>query len=561
MTRRLRGRLAMTLAAIVVVVLAGTWSVGEAQVDNEVARMTEKMKTVCVGRLLVDLPDEAEIELDRARIHGFDIATYVESTEEFLARVANREAQLRSTPDRLGGNKNLELVKEIKTDAGLAGKLFIHGRVVTEGRRANGLESEAYRFESVALEALVHGNGLSFDIGADQYDPARSGNLARLVGQLVPNPEGAIPTEAGYCIDRAYVRDPLTPDQGEQVMMAAWLPSRPDVKFEMMLAAGLQPADQSLLERSDNSSLGKLVNIGRISRLRAAQRMIAGLNGDELVRRFVEDNDSVVYNFTWEVDGKEDDVLVPHTVFMMDTGTSNKGPVPSSLSEGAAVGLWDAVTSSIRFRPAPTMKRIEASPAPPLGIHASAGEICPQSGWWLCGDGDPHTGVLGGQRQYIEKGARMPQALLLPAQTWWERIRGLQPSYEAGSPTSWKLVDKRSRKRISPQLALAVATPATPAAGQDRHERSALPHRQLSPVGSYASTGTPCPASGWWRSVEPNALDGTRWFAQGSLLPPATFMVPPSVFGRANGAPRAIRRRGAWQLVRIAEAEDPQQLA
>jgi hypothetical protein len=89
----------------------------------------------------------------------------------------------------------------------------------------------------------------------------------------------------------------------------------------------------------------------RISKLRAAPREISGLLGEELVERFVEENDARVHSFWWEVKGTEDDVLIPHVVLKMNTGTSQRGPVPSSLSDAAALGLWDRILSSIRLRP------------------------------------------------------------------------------------------------------------------------------------------------------------------------------------------------------------------
>jgi hypothetical protein len=371
----------------------------------------------------------------------------------------------------------------------------------------------------------------------------------------VPNPDNLIPAEPGYCIGRGYVRDPLTAEQRERVTLFARLPSRPDIGIELSLAAGITPAQEGLLQRSDSSFQKRLFESGRVSRLRAAPRKIAGLEGDELVRRFVEPNDAVVYNLWWEVNGTRDDVLVPHVLLMMDTGVGENGPVPSSLSEEAAMGLWDTITSSIRLRQTSVPKRAEVANQVPLGIFASAGDICPQSGWWLCSDGGNGTNVLGGQRQYIEKGTRMPQALLLPPQTWWEKLRGLQSSYESSTPTAWKLEDKRSRKRIAPAVQLAAAISAAPVATLAMaNSAGAVPQAPV-PLGSYASTGAPCPASGWWRSEEPQSLDGTRWFAQGSVLPPATFVVPPEVFGRSGTAPKAIRRRGTWQLVRHAEAE------
>ena len=145
----------------------------------------------------------------------------------------------------------------------------------------------------------------------------------------------------------------------------------------------------------------------------------------------------------------------------------------------------------------------------------------------------------------------MPQALLLLPQTLWDKMRGLQPSMESASRTSWKLVDYRARKRTPAELPLANA--AMPAVATVAVARRDSGDRIRVPVGSYSSTGLPCPASGWWRCEESHALDGTRWFAEGSLFPPATFTVAQGVFGRSSNGPKAIQRRSAWRLMRVAE--------
>ena len=151
-----------------------------------------------------------------------------------------------------------------------------------------------------------------------------------------------------------------------------------------------------------------------------------------------------------------------------------------------------------------------------------------------------------GQVQYHRKGDHMPQALLLPRQTLWQKVKRIQPSVESAQPTAWKLVDKRQRPRPSAHVPLA--QPGVPAAGPE------LPMGGGRAVakGSYARTGEACPASGWWRCEETQALDGARWFARGSLLPAATFQVPVGVFGKPGG-PEFIQRRSVWQLVRPAE--------
>jgi hypothetical protein len=146
----------------------------------------------------------------------------------------------------------------------------------------------------------------------------------------------------------------------------------------------------------------------------------------------------------------------------------------------------------------------------------------------------------------------MPQALLLPRQTLWEKVRGVQPSYESKGVTVWTLVDKRSRARVAPSAPLDQAKVSLSATTAVAIDAGAVAPPVL---GTTAATGTPCPASGWWFCEEINASDGTRWFAQDSLLPAATFVLPYE-YGRALGASKAIRRRGTWRLVRLAQAPD-----
>jgi len=375
----LRSRFAKLLAAVVIGSGAVAFAVGQVREADaarrdqaDVARMTKNMKTVCMGRFLIDLPQETHLELRGPRIDGLNISSVDESKGDFQARLVQREAELRAIPDQFGGNKNLESVKEVMRDNGVFGKIFFHSRKVTEGTQANGLELERYRDEGIAIEAEVHGLGVSFSLAAGDYDPDKVEDLPGLVAKLVPNPLNKIPTEPGFCIDRAWFRDPLTADRGEEIMMSAQLTSHPDIQFLTILAAGNKPAAQSVLERSENTEARlPLTQKFRGSSLRADPRTIGGITGDELIRRVDEINDAVVYTFWWEVAETETSVFIPHFVFKMYVGKSQNGPVPSSLSHDAAVTLWDRISSSIRFHhPAPN-KGSRPAPLPSQSARAA----------------------------------------------------------------------------------------------------------------------------------------------------------------------------------------------
>lgn len=250
-----------------------------------------KMKTLCVGRFLIDLPEEAQVELSEAHIDGFRISAFDETPEEFQKRVADRETQIRAVPDWLGGNKNLESARDVKTDSGLVGKIFMHSRKVNEGTQGNGVGGvERYRDEGITTEALVHGHGISIDLFFANRGLEWVEDLPRLVKQLVTSPKNVIPAEPGFCMDRAYVRDPPTADQREQITMLARMPSHPDVEFMLILSAGLKPDERGVLERAEDTDAGlSMAQRMRISSLRAAPREIGGLAGEELAELVVED--------------------------------------------------------------------------------------------------------------------------------------------------------------------------------------------------------------------------------------------------------------------------------
>jgi len=328
--------------------------------------MTDEMKTGCVGRFSIDVPEETEVEFGPARVDGINIVTFNESLDAFHKRLAERESEIQSMPDRPGGNKNLEQAGAVSTDNGIEGKIFVHSRTITEGTQGNRLEAERYRYEGVTIEALVHGNSIRIDLSAAGRDYEWIEDLPALVDKLVANPGNSIPTESGFCIEHAYIRDPLTADQHETASLFACQPSHPDIDLMLILGAGLKPDEQGLLERSNEGLAERpLAERMRIKQLRAAPRKISRLFGDELVERFVEMNDANVHSFWWEAKGTEDDVLQPHISFKMNTGDGFNGPVPSSLPEKSALALWDAMCASLRIR------KTSAKPntTEPLAVH------------------------------------------------------------------------------------------------------------------------------------------------------------------------------------------------
>jgi hypothetical protein len=513
--------------------------------------MTEKMRTLCVGRYLVDVPEHADVSLSGEMISGFTIDTVEESESAFQARMSAREAEIkaRGADGNSNGEGGMVEARDLQT-IGLLGRSFIYGRsrgyLMAGDRRID--------MESVSVEAHAHIGGLSFSLAATGTEEASAREAEALLARLRVRGEDEIPTVPGFCIWRGVFVEPLPEHKNEHIVFHLGLPGHPDMGLALSSIAGGNTDDGLLARVAATDAESSADEMLRVTKLRSGKRDINGIAGEEVLERVRELNFTTGYGFMWEAPGVSDDLSQPYLLLNMETGTNPRPggkPVDSSLHEDAVLALWDSILSSIRLRksdqPPPGDPRPEP-PGPRLGALATAGEVCPHSGWWKCREGGPGVDVQGGSVQWIRKGDRMPQALLLPRQTLWQKLRGLQPSIEPSQLTTWKLVDKRLRPRTPTLVALAPPGPVNATADTPSDAGPTVV------VGANVRTGEVCPASGWWRCGETHALDGTRWFPRGSTMPAATFQVPAGMFGRSAG-PEVIQRRSTWQLMRIAEAE------
>ena len=513
--------------------------------------MTENMKTVCVGRYLVDVPGEAEVGFSGSMLDGFDIVTREEDEAAFRRRIAGREAEIRSQAADGGTHAEggMESARDLHVP-GLLGRSLVYGRsrgYLMEGERRVDLES-------VSVEVHAHIKGLSLSLTAKSTEESSAREAEALLARLQVRKDDEIPSVPGFCVPRAVFVDPLPAHTNEHIVMHLGLPDHPDLSLTLASLAGTRPGPSLLARIAEADASTSADILSRMSKLREGKRNINGVDGEEVLLRAREFNFTTSYGFNWEARGATDDPVQPLLSLELRTGISERAggkPVDTSLHEDALLELWNSIASSIRLRkngpPPPGSGPLPEPESPKPGAMARAGDVCPQSGWWRCAEGGDGVDVHGGQVQYLRQGERMPQALLLPRQSLWQKLKRIQPSVESTQPTAWTLVDKRLRPRTPAAVALAPAGVST--GGASIADATAPP----AAPGTRARTGEACPASGWWRCEESNALDGTRWFARGALLPAATFQVPAGVFAKSAG-PELIRRRSGWQLMRHADA-------
>jgi hypothetical protein len=416
------------------------YGIGNSMMDSHtVGKLTEQMKTACVGRFLIDLPDSMDFSYGQVFVDGLWISGQEEAREAFESRVLARQAQI-------GDMEKTEAYD----NHGFAGKILVFGRNITKGLE-NG---KPVQWASVKLEAYVHANGTSFNFKADGYKPELIGDLRNLIDKLRLVPAKEIPTASGFCFGLGMFVDPLPADLTEGVVMFAGFRDYPDLALALNTRAGTEPDKQGRIER--DAAIDAEMPLWQkplMEKLRRDKRTINGIEGDEVAERWTELNFVHTFGFNWEVNGTENNVFVPFMHLEMSSGhTVNAGarPVTSFLGEDALIRLWDKIASSIRVRPttAPPSAKREPPPRGKPGDTASAGDACPGTGWWECEGAGHGAGVAGGRRRFMTMGERMPQALVLRPQTLWDKLRGTQASYRLELPTSWTLVDRRWQTRI-----------------------------------------------------------------------------------------------------------------
>lgn len=339
------------VALLIVLVFAGSWLVSQIRSfrdRSEVARLTEKMKTVCVGRFLIDLPSEAEVSFSGTALDGLDVDTLSETEAVFRQRLGAREAEISARAPATDGSGGMLEARDLRIP-GMIGRALLFGRNrgywFEGGRRVDD--------EWLSVEVHAHIQGLSLSLSAKTADEGTAAKAEALLSRLQVRREEKIPVERGFCIPGAVFAEPLPIHKSEHVVMHVGLPMRTDVAMTFASLAGA------------NTSLGLLARVAqtdarigtgillRMTKLRQGKRVVNKIDGEEVLVRAREFDLGTTYGFTWEALGNRDDLFKPYLSLELQTGMSERPggkPVDTSLHEDALLSLWDSITSSIRLR-------------------------------------------------------------------------------------------------------------------------------------------------------------------------------------------------------------------
>jgi hypothetical protein len=436
MTRERRRRIVILVGCLAVTLgmIQGYRKIGYKNQMDKVQTMTQQMKTVCVGRILIDVPIDAPVSFREASVAGVVFGAYPDSPEGTLqSRILEihelttgsmNDLALPSLEKQIDVNAVNLKATVMYYDRKKPTRWFESGKEVSSGEQA--ITVQAYAWKD---NVLYHFKAV--DLASPKFDR----NVEELIKRFESLPDDAIPSASGFCAGRALVHDPISADDHEQITAFIGLKGFPDVAIRLDTAVQPTPTT-SLLERDANNP-ARATNPQGIATLRKGARALNGIDGEEVIVRTKEENGTSGHFAMWASHNKVGDVMAPAITLEIETGTGNADKrVNASLSDEALMQIWDKVSASLRIRPTTATQndKLHAVAKQPLGAMGATGSVCLQTGYWDCSE---RGNIVGGHRQLFKAGQRFPQALVSSKLSIWQKLTGDQPTYR--TDTEWTL--------------------------------------------------------------------------------------------------------------------------
>ena len=327
---------------------------GGRNVDTQsIARVNSafaKVKTVCIGRFLIDVPWESTIVYGPARLPHM-IERLPGKGEAFEALISERVAAINSTERALAYGP-------LTAPGSLLGQVLDgaipNQKLVFGVDRATGAFYQIDSYLRVGKDVYVQ--SLSSPMNWYKKSVAELNEIGPLIK---PRYDDEVPVEPGICIDGAFVVSPAKPIY-EYVTLGVKLDQFDGVLFSMELvnkdvlveSDALEPRLKAAEKRIRDSGAGSWFD--RIKFIRRGRRDIAVWKGFELLAYKPPLNDKAAsHEFMYVSQGNPGDPLSPVLDIEFNTGVEgNKAGVTStSLADSEATEIWDRLTRSIRVRP------------------------------------------------------------------------------------------------------------------------------------------------------------------------------------------------------------------
>ena len=328
------------------------------QEQQTVSELTANLKTRCVGRYLVDMPEGMDVS-GYATIQGVYIETEAMSQAAYQREIAKRDADLKAT-------KSIDAYPFLYKDGeawGGGARYFIYRGTVYDdpGNRV----IEGYKWDrGYRIKMKIEGSDFT---DPDQTNDPIVKQLAvkndvpektRLVFGLLEKVRGRadeeVPTDPGLCFYGGFL--PAKAGSEEVVTTYYVLKGHDDVIFVFDTFPDLRE-ETTLLQRTESPEVRAQLRAGDGVVVRKGFVNLSGLKAEEWLIEGRMPGDGRGNLFSLVANETTSSPLSPF--LSMDLGTGGQVQRQdqyvkldeASLTTGEAVALWDAVSRSIRPRP------------------------------------------------------------------------------------------------------------------------------------------------------------------------------------------------------------------
>jgi hypothetical protein len=329
-----------------------------AKEKNAIEGLTSKMKTVCMGRLMMDVPGDMKVDGDVKLFYGLGVNS--KTVEASIESPDSTTAAMKAMVDA----EAAKIDKDIKNWA-TKKSMLLEYRVIDDHtiylRKQDSFESAVasnHELHVLAGKTQVVLSADSYEgvSGAGHYESdgkvetpeqvaARLFKVAREI-RTYDAPEKAGP---GYCLGPVVIDSNQDEEQGSTYMA---IDRYPDLRLSVY-SMGFTPDPPSELEKVAAA-------YPQIHIFRNRDTTMGGMKAHEWLARIVDhqDHDDIVQlGFVARSMRPSPALIRPYVNVKLDTGGQlRRGPnagtyVSSSLTPKEATALWDTMISSVRVRP------------------------------------------------------------------------------------------------------------------------------------------------------------------------------------------------------------------
>jgi hypothetical protein len=332
------------------------------QEKSTVTEITANLKSRCVGRYLIDVPDDA-LSRGNLTIQGVTFETKRMSVDEFAREMNAHETSLKAkknlhgyqvlydygqVPDTpysryfvtlndLDDTADLtRAVEAYKWDAGYQIKLRIEASDWVHSTYKLKVQNTPYAVPDLAINDV----------------PEKTRLVLNFAASVRGRPDDEIPSEPGVCFKDGFL--PRKAATGEEVSTLFALKDRPDVSFDLTTNTDLRELEKnSLPNRLPQIKIDIKDANGRI--IRTGPVTLSGVKADELLVSATTAARIPGHLFLLEANTTVSGAMTPYLILEMNNGGFNSFTADSiekaSLTENEAIALWDIVSRTLRPRP------------------------------------------------------------------------------------------------------------------------------------------------------------------------------------------------------------------